>query len=202
MAEDDENTENTKRSLNALDALRQRISSKPPQDRPVDIEEDNTKKLTSAMQTLGGYEVLVGIPEAYGPPTPGSTITNAALGYIHETGSPINNIPARPFLRPGVKNSASKWQPKLADAAQAALQGDQGAMLAKLADAGIIASNAVKRTIQAGIPPPLKPDTVRRRRKRSPGSKYRRKATTPADVTPLIDTGALLRSITYVVVKV
>lgn len=198
MAEADEDT---KRSLTALDRIKQHIRSKPVQDRTLDMdEEDNTKKLTDAMKALGGYEVLVGIPEAYGPPHSGG-ITNAALGYIHETGSPINNIPARPFLYPGVKNSASRWQPKLAQAAQAALQGDQSGILTALGNAGIIASNAVKRTIQDGIPPPLKPDTVRRRRKRSPGSKYRRKATTPADVTPLIDTGNLLRSITYVVVK-
>lgn len=197
MADPDEAT---KRTLAALERLKQHTRIQPVQDRPVEIEEDNTQKLSAAMQALGGYEVLVGIPEAFGPPIPGG-ITMAALGYIHETGAPSINLPARPFLRPGVKNSASRWQPKLATAAQAALTNNEPATMAALGQAGIIASNAVKRTIQDGIPPPLKPDTVRRRRKRTPGSRYLRKAKTIADVTPLIDTGNLLRSITYVVVK-
>lgn len=68
-----------------------------------------------------------------------------------------------------------------------------------LGQAGVVAVNSVTRRIQAGIPPPLAEATVRRRRQRTPGSSYRRQATTAADVVPLIDTGTLLRSITWVI---
>jgi hypothetical protein len=70
-----------------------------------------------------------------------------------------------------------------------------------LGNAGIVAVRSVTRRIQAGIPPPLKPETVARRRVRTPGSRYRRKATTAADVVPLIDTGEMLRSIAWVIVE-
>lgn len=186
--------------LIALNNFKTAQGSKPQDQRRVDIEEDNTKKLIDSMDALGSVEVLVGIPQEKDTREEGR-IGNAALGYIHEFGSPINNIPARPFLRPGVKNSADRWQPKLAAAAQAAMTGDSSAMMGKLDEAGIIASNAVKQTILAGIPPPLGKATVTARRRRTTGSKYRRRATSGGDVIPLVDTGQLLRSITWVVKK-
>jgi hypothetical protein len=175
-------------ALIALNNFKQAQSAKPVDERRVEVEEDNTKKLIDAMDALGEIEVLVGIPA--GSTRNEGTIDNAALGYIHEFGSPINNIPARPFLRPGVKNSADRWQPRLAAAAEEALKGDSSAMMGKLDEAGMIASGAVKKTILAGIPPP-----VSRRRRGT------RAAMGPGDAIPLVDTGQLLRSITWVVKK-
>ena len=64
--------------------------------------------------------------------------------------------------------------------------------------AGQSAATAAQTRIREGIAPPLAQATVTARRRRSKGAKYRRKATSPSEVTPLIDTGQLLRSITYV----
>lgn len=154
--------------------------------------------IARAIEALARKRLLIGIPQEKNPRS-GDPIGNAALGYIHEFGSPARNIPARPFLTPGVQAAMPAISAELRKAGQAAFAGDLAAVDTALGRAGIIAVNSVQATIQAGIPPPLAPATVARRRRRTPGSSYRRKAMTPADATPLIDTGALLRSITWVI---
>src|SRR5438270_375725 len=102
---------------------------------------------------------MVGIPEAAGSH---GDIGNAALGYIHETGSPANNIPARPFLQPAIKDSEAQWSKHLKQAAKDAFDGkspEQGFNVA-----GITAVSAVKNKIAKGIPPPLKQSTVASRK--------------------------------------
>lgn len=166
----------------------------------VEVEENNIPEFLAGLHKLSEYVVYVGIPaDAKAREEP--HIANATLGYIHEKGSPINNVPARPFLYPGVKNSQNKWLPRFEAAGRAALDGNVAGMVKYLEEAGTLAQSAVQRRIQGGIPPPLSPATVRNRRRRSAGSKYRRKATTAAQTTPLYDTGQMLRSITYVVKK-
>jgi hypothetical protein len=154
-----------------------------------------------ALGELAKKRLLVGIP-AENNTRPGEPIGNAVLGYIHNFGSPARNIPARPHLVPGVEAVMPAIQQRLEMAARAALAGDEAAVDRHLGEAGIVAVNSVQATIQAGIPPPLQPRTVTSRRRRSKGSRYRRRATQPSDVTPLIDTGALLRSYTWVIRKV
>ncbi|PWT77530.1 MAG: hypothetical protein C5B60_02535 [Chloroflexi bacterium] len=85
-------------------------------------------------------------------------------------------------------------------AAHAALTGaSETAIDGHLGEAGTLAVRSVTRRIQSGIPPPLAESTVRRRRQRSPGSRYRRQATQASDTTPLIDTAQMLRSVTWVI---
>lgn len=153
--------------------------------------------IIKAINKLSQTTVLVGIPAEKNKRKTDTRINNAALAYIQETGSTAAHIPARPFLRPGVAGSRTQWLPKLEAAGKAAMNGE--AFERYLGEAGQLAVRAVTRRIQAGILPILKADTVRRRRKRSPGSKYLRKGATPADVTPLIDTDSMLRAITYVI---
>jgi hypothetical protein len=177
-----------------------RLGPRPaPGQSGVEVEENHIPEFIAGLTALPSYSVLVGIPQD--SPRPEGGIDNAALGYIHETGSPAQNIPARPFLRPGVLESQSQWLPYFEKAGQAALAGDLQGMKQNLARSGMVAAREVQAHIRAGIPPPLSPRTVARRRRRSTGSKYRRQAMTAADVTPLIDTGSLLRSITSVVEK-
>jgi len=156
-----------------------------------------------SIKDLAGVRILVGIPEE-NQSRVGEPISNALLGYIHEFGSPAANIPPRAFLIPGVQAAVNgtALPGKMRSAARAALAGDKQLMRRRMAEAGILAVRSVTRGIQMGIPPPLAPATVARRRRRTPGSKYRRKALKPGDVTPLIDTGDLLHAITWVWDKV
>lgn len=56
---------------------------------------DKMDELTKAIQVAASKELLVGIKE------PGAAIE----AYNLETGDPYNNIPAQPFLLPGVTNA-------------------------------------------------------------------------------------------------
>lgn len=176
---------------------------------------ENLAALTEALKILSKRRILVGIPQANDART-GSPIGNAAIGYIMENGAPEVNIPARPFLVPGVKAAQSAIEVALLAAGSAALVGDINRVNINLAIAGQKAVTSVQLTIQAGIPPPLKPGTVAARARRN-ASRTGRKATAAdqrafnasyasgtatmaqSPTTPLYDTGELLKSITYVV---
>lgn len=167
-----------------------------------------------AIRELANSEVLVGIPSDSEQPHLGNSpigpeartdtpngIGNAALGYIHETGMPEQNIPARPFLAPGVEKVKVEITKRLKDAATAAMAGKKEVVQKNLHAVGLIAQASVRNTIAQGIPPPLSQRTVDARRRRTKGSSYRRKASGPASTTPLYDTGQLVQSISYVIRK-
>lgn len=172
---------------------------------------DKTKELAKAMKVLTRDIVLVGIPEDANA-RPDGDIGNAELGYIHEFGSPANNIPARPFLIPGVESAMPQVTKIMHDGARKVLSGNSKAARPTLVMAGSEASVAVKTYITAGLSPPLKDATVEARLRRTPSRKaeaeyLRRRALGESPealhslglIKPLIDTGVLLRSVTYVI---
>lgn len=182
------------------------------------VTKDHVKEVMIRVDQVIKKDVLVGIPSDSGSgdvgPQAGSNlrvshskatgavigdIRNAQLGYLHENGAPEANIPARPFLIPGIRNAQGRIVGRLKAAAAAGVGGDLGLMTRELHAAGLIAMTAVQSKLRAGPFEPLKASTIRRRRIRSAGSSYRRKATTAADVKPLIDTAQMLHAVTYVV---
>jgi len=161
---------------------------------------DQVHELINGLRELAEYRVMVGIPASAKPRRSRDgkkEINNATLLFIHEHGSPAANIPARPSLHPGIRESKREWGEHLKEAAKAALESKESQMIKSFHKAGMVASAAVKKKIIAGIPPPLKPITVALRRQRHPS----RKATDPRHVTPLVDTAQMLNAITYVVQK-
>lgn len=164
------------------------------------LKRDNLGKIAAQIRNLTGLGVLVGIPaEKTDRPGDSSGMTNAAIGYVQENGSPAANIPERPFLAPGIKDATDTTVKYFRQAGEAAMKGDRDLVDRCLAAAGIAAVSAVQARIRDGIPPALAPATVRARRRRSKGSSYRRKASSASDTTPLIDTHEMLQSITYIV---
>lgn len=149
-----------------------------------------------AIKTLLKKKLLVGIPAANNQ-RQGEAVGNVLLGYVHEFGSPARNIPARPFLVPGINAAMDQVKGYMEQAALKAFIGEPFDQ--ELGSAGQAAVNSVQGRIRAGIPPPLLPATVRARQRRSTGSTYRRAAKSPGDTTPLIDTASLLESITWVI---
>ena len=95
---------------------------------PVIIRKDRTKDVYAAIRSLTSKEVLIGIPAAAGDhktPEGGQTsISKAAIGYILETGSPARNLPARPFLAPGVASYQDRAAKRLKTIGRKALDGD------------------------------------------------------------------------------
>ena len=156
----------------------------------VKIIRDKVASLLSAIQGMASKQVLIGVP-AEKTPRKGDPITNASLAFIHENGSGVRNIPARPFLKPGVADVSERCANVLAAYAKNVLT-DKAALDKGLNAAGLIAQAAVKKRIvsQEGFTP-LKAATIAaRKRKGAKGEKA------------LIRTGQLLNSINYVVREV
>lgn len=176
--------------------------------------------LGKALAALAGREVLVGFPEnttARDDDTDGGAqrVTNAMLGYVHDNGMPEQNIPARPFMKPGIAAAESPCADHLGAAARVALQGGtEGDVEKRLMRVGITAVTSIKRKINEGIPPPLSEVTLRKRANRSmgknlAGSRKGAKAELAAReagvqpstqlAKPLVDTGGMRNAVTYVI---
>jgi len=187
----------------------------------VKITKDALPELLRAIKRLTAQEVLVGIPDknADRPADPDdpSPPTNATLGYIHEFGVPEQNIPARPFLMPGIAAASDDIIKRMRDGGKAVLRGQPDAVEKAMSKVGLAASNSVKEKITDGPFAPLSLRTIEARANRGGKGKGRKGARqyvklmeegVPLDVLngadlvrPLIDTGKLRQSITYVVRK-
>lgn len=156
----------------------------------VRVIRDKTANLRDALRKLTQDVVLVGIPAAEDG-REGEPMGNAGIGYIQENGSAAANIPPRPFLVPGVRSVADKCAEIMATGAAEMLDGGATAIDKANNKAGLIAQAAVKNTLRAGEGfPPLAESTLAARRAGGfEGTK------------PLIRTGQLLNSITYVIRK-
>ena len=158
----------------------------------IDIVDDVLKSL----QELNKANVLVGIPsETAGRSDEDSgPINNAAIGYILETGAPERNLPARPFLVPTIQKIRGDLAKRARTTLERVTSGEPGAQREVnrgLEGIGLIAANAVKARINSGDFAPLAPSTIYRRQNRKKAPRSGEK--------PLIDTGQLRNSITYVV---
>lgn len=158
----------------------------------VRITQDRAAQIMQSIRSLTRDRVLVGIPSTTAERKPdedeGAPLNNAEIGYIHEFGAPEANIPARPFLVPGVRNAEAAIAHQLRAGALAALDGNLEGTEARMAAAGQAAVNGVVEKITTGPFAPLAPYTLERR-----------KAKGRTGEKPLLDTGQLRRSITYVI---
>lgn len=151
------------------------------------VTRDEVKNVITNIEAMTGKRVLIGIPDANAGRKDGP-MTNAALGYIHENGSPARNIPARPFLVPGVEEAAPKAIEAMKKFAAQGLT-DPAAVDKGLNAAGLIAQASVKNRIRnsVGFAPLSEATLAERKRTGKKGTK------------PLIRTGQLMNSLTYVV---
>jgi hypothetical protein len=157
---------------------------------PVKISVDKMASVIRAINELGAKDVLIGIPEGNVDRKSGDPASNALIGYVQEFGSPANNIPARPFLIPGVQDIQKPAADRLKVAAQRALAGDATQAERQLNAAGLMGQNSARAKINSNIQPELSERTLEARRARG----VTRENT-------LVDTGQLRNSITYVIRK-
>lgn len=167
---------------------------------------DNARRLEQAIDVLTNTRVMVGVPQENDERRDGE-ITNAEIGYLMENGIPERNVPARPHLFPGVKDSRERVSEYLRQAGRLAMDGRPDSVTRALMAAGQTAVTAVKKRIRDGIPPPLADSTLRRRASSGRSAKGARaeivaRAAGAAPglehTTPLIDTGQYLAVITFV----
>lgn len=180
---------------------------------------DKTTDMLRCVEKLTLSDVLVGVPKGKAPRKGESApINNATLAYIHEFGSPAHNIPARPFLYPGLKRVRQQAIAMMRQGAIDCLRGTVN-VNALLSRVGILARNAVVDEITDPVPPfaPLQPATIRARLRRTAAGRRKLRQikkrgvsltawaaeidpdSGSANIHPLIDTGQLRASITYVV---
>jgi hypothetical protein len=183
----------------------------PPRLRSVlSMEETDLRSIAQELDALAMTSVLVGFPdetadrdpdEETGAKTP---VTNAALGYIHDNGAPEQNIPARPFMLPGIAEAQDRLTNQLGKGLDLVLKGLPADMV--MHRVGLIAQAALRTKINEGIPPPLSEVTLRDRARRGrEGAMWElawRQAGAPPGLElakPLVDTGQLRNAITYVI---
>jgi hypothetical protein len=170
---------------------------------------DRLKQVLQSINGLVDQQVLVGVPDSTaGRKDEGAPLSNAEIGYIQENGAPEINLPARPFLVPGVAAAQPKTLPQLQKGVEAALDGDIDGAQRRMAMAGQVAQSSVRARINSGIGPALSEATLRKRARRGrQGAKDELAARAAGQqpstelAKPLIDTGQLRNAVTYVIRK-
>lgn len=158
----------------------------------ITIKETKNKlpDLEKALKLLTEKDVLVGVPEDKSNRKDPGAINNAALAYIHDTGSPAQNIPPRPFFEPGIGDVKPRLIARMKALAKALLERKTIDVDKALNALGLIAAGGVKNRINEGPFTPLSERTLAQRRARGrTGEK------------PLIDTGQLRNAINYILRK-
>lgn len=173
--------------------------------------------MVSKVQALTKKEVLVGIPQAEAQRPSGDMVNNAELLYLHTHGvrtpamrvsmqqsinagmkysaahslyvqthgSPAYAIAPRPVLEPAIRDSKEAIGKQIAGAYRAAMRGDMAGAERGLELAGMVAQNAARAWFEnpKNQWPPNSARTIKAK-----GSD-----------SPLIDTGEMRKSITYVI---
>lgn len=151
----------------------------------VAVTRDTVRQMMDNIKSLTKQDILVGIPGEGNTRDDGAN--NATIGYLMETGEPAMNLPARPFLVPGVEAGQDKITDRFEKAANAAIDGRSEEVEKHLIAAGLQAVSSVKGTIVNGEFEPLSERTLADRRRRGKKSDK-----------PLIDTSQMMKSVTYI----
>lgn len=165
---------------------------------------DHAEKLAESLKALRRKDVLVGIPQDKSS-RKGEGINNAELLYIHTHGSKLKHIPARPVIEPAIAHDRKPIAALLGAAAKDVIDGRPVQATAHLRAAGMRGMAAAIGWFTNPLNgwPPDKPATVRAKLRKLTGKRRKDalaalKAGDPGVNTPLIDTGQLRKSITYV----
>ena len=166
--------------------------------------QENTSLIDDTIMKLLKKEVLVGVPENEDVREEGE-MGNAALAYIHDNGSPVAGIPARPFMTPVIRNAQDRINTHFLASVKAQIENKPKIATEHLEKAGMIAQNSIRKVINEGEGfAPLKRSTklgrLRRRKSAESWSEEKREEVMES-FHPLVDTGQLRDSITYQVVR-
>jgi hypothetical protein len=163
----------------------------------ITVTKDFTENFKAIIKRFKYDHVLVGIPEENAQrQADGSDeqINNATLFAIANFGSPKRNIPPWPIMAIGIRNAKEDISDQYKKAAQSALANGIQALDTYYDRAGLIASNSIKKVINAQEDVPEdkpSPATLAARKNRKPtpfkGTKY------------WLVTGQMRNAITYVI---
>ena len=146
------------------------------------IKQSNPSSLTilnARLKELDGKDARAGWFESAKYPD-GTPV--AYVAAIHEFGSPVNNIPPRPFMRPAVAENTPEWRDLMAQGARALLKGTR-TLTDVMNMIGTRAAGDIAKAIEAVDSPPLKPATIARK----------------GFSKPLVETGLMLQTVSHTV---
>lgn len=168
------------------------------------IQVNKFNKLIKNLTELTKKQILVGVSEDESARKNPDQEGNATIAYIHDNGSPLRRIPARPFMEPGIRNAQDAINLELTVVAKAQLESNKEKVDLYLNRVGLVAQNSIRKVITDGEGfTPLKRGTkLERLKRRKSYAKWseEKKERYMGSMKPLIDTGQLRNSITYVVV--
>ena len=156
-------------------------------------------KAMKGLADLGGVVVTVGLhsdaePYQRGQAAPANV---AQIGAVHEFGSEDGRVPARPWLRPPVDANQAEYVALTKRLAGRVIDGDLSAkQLGDVLGAKVTAD--VQKSIVDVVSPILAPATIERKAALSKTGDVRVEAGVETG-NPLIDTGHMRQSVTYVV---
>jgi len=149
--------------------------------------------LVKGINKLLSSRLYVGIPSENSARDDDSGVTNAQLGWINEKGSPLQNIPARPFLAPGVasvKNDIIAALKKIGSEALSTKENKEARVQQGLTALGLHVAGAVQEYMSdPGHFEPLAEATIEARKRKG----------MVAPFAPLKETGQMWRSIKPVI---
>jgi phage gpG-like protein len=156
----------------------------------VEITDDDLgwSRTRYALEALAGLELTIGVHGKDRERSKGDPLTNPELAAVHEFGADFEQggrrvvIPARSFLRATVDEKGDAIGQVIDRAVDDVAELRKRAATA-MSDIGLEIQGMIQQRIADGIGPPLQPATIKRKK----SSK------------PLIDTGQLRQSITFVV---
>lgn len=145
------------------------------------IKSTNGKGIKALLRRVKNPGMVdVGIIEAKGHN--GSDLNTAEIGYVHEFGSPKNNIPERSFIRSTVHGSGQKEVVALSRRLLKKIVDGTMEQKKALGLLGALGADLISQKIVSIRNPPNKPSTLRGKKPRT---------------NPLVDTGQLKNSITW-----
>lgn len=139
----------------------------------------NLDKIQKQFLELVKKEVAVGIPQEKNSKR--GKITNAELLFVHEHGSPVKNIPPRPVLKPAIENNIDKIKFLYEEEFNNLINIKSNPNF--LNELGLFSQNVIRERFTNNDWSPLMEKTIKKK----------------GSTNPLIDTGELRKSITYVV---
>ena len=160
----------------------------------IQIKNDDAflQRRLKCLRYLATHKVDVGLPSS-------ASARSKFLMAIHEHGSPVMHIPARPVIEPGLHQPETQaaMTSAMMESLTAAMAGDEAATKASLEKAGQAGADGIRAYIDSGALPGNSPMTIHGGWFRNPVSKKPVHVEGKGFDKPLVDTGELYDSFTY-----
>lgn len=182
-------TQDLKNSLEELS--RKMVCIGVPQEDNAERESNQNERITNAQLLYihsNGVRDNSMIKEMQHDIKSGTSYSKAYEFYVHEHGSPLWHVPPRPVLAPAIENSKELIAEKMRGIFQNILDGKN--ISGELGEVGMLGQNIARAWFDnpENKWPPNSPLTVKIKNKKKSG-----------EAKPLINTGELRKSITYVI---